>query len=121
MDIELDKYVKLFEGKVENFNKFCETFLIDQAYDIVSQAKERTPVDTGALRSDWSVDTSEVSRLKITIKNGMEYASIIEYGDLKTNRRAYNMISVPLNKYNANVSKNFQTALEDYFNWANSR
>ncbi len=121
MDIDLDKYVKLFEGKVENFNKFCETFLIDQAYDVVGQAKERTPIDTGALIDSWEVDASEISKLKVEIINGMEYASIIEYGDPETNRIAYDMISVPLNKYNANVSKNFQKALEDYFNWVNSR
>lgn len=116
MDIPLEKYVQLFADGVKGFDKFCQSFLVDQAYDIVSQAKERTPVDTGALRSDWSVDTSELSNLKIIINNGMEYASIIEYGDGK-NRRAYNMISVPLNRYNMTVSKRFEIALENYFKW----
>ena len=49
---------------------------------VVAKTKERTPVDTGALRESWQIGKVQGDgvNLSIEILNGMEYASYVEWG-----------------------------------------
>lgn len=112
--MDLKEYTKLFEGGVKEFDKFCQRFLAEEAENIVNQAKERSPVDTGALQESWYANYKNINNKEVEIKNPQEYASYIEYG---TSRgiMPHNMITVPLNYYNTNVDNRFKDALDDYF------
>ncbi|MEG0431065.1 MAG: HK97 gp10 family phage protein [Anaerovoracaceae bacterium] len=52
---ELDKYIKSLQRTKNDFDKFLKEFLLKEAYRIVAQTKQNTPVDTGALRASWLV------------------------------------------------------------------
>ena len=48
------------------------------AEHLVEGAKERTPVDTGKLKSAWTV--SQIGRHKVLVENPVHYASFVEFG-----------------------------------------
>ena len=103
---EFKKYLQNFEKMVTEFDTWLKTFLLQQAQRCVANAKKRTPVDTGALRASWGIGTQVIilkqsssgkmsidpenstiadikvvgDNLEVTIWNGMEYASYVEYG-----------------------------------------
>lgn len=112
--MDLAEFTKLFEGGVKDFDKFCMDFLIGEGLGLVEQAKDRTPVDTGALRFSWGIDEINHEEKQLNIYNDMEYASYIELGT-KRGIKAHNMITVPLNRYNSSVAIRFSSALDDYF------
>lgn len=112
--MDLKEYAKLFENGVKEFDNFCKRFLVEESENIVNQAKDRTPVDTGALRSSWYADYEKINQKEVDIKNSQEYASFIEYGT-KRGIAPRNMVTVPLNYYNTNVDNRFKDALDDYF------
>jgi len=47
------------------------------ADEVFKRVKERTPVDTGALRDAWVLERKDS---RITITNGKPYARVVEYG-----------------------------------------
>ena len=50
------KNMKITEGQ---YNRFLKEFLIESGEMIIGKAKEDTPVDTGALKSSWGIETGE--------------------------------------------------------------
>ena len=94
----------------DEFQTFLKGYLLQQAQRVVRSAKLRTPVDTGALRNSWGIGSQKIalkstiddlgaehvtidtknsqvaninvvgSYLEVTIWNGMEYASYVEFG-----------------------------------------
>lgn len=112
--MDLKDYTKLFKDGVREFDKFCGRFLAEEAENIVNQAKERSPVDTGALRESWYADYKKIDKKEVSINNPQEYASYIEYGT-KRGIKAHNMVTVPVNYYKTNVDARFKEALDDYF------
>lgn len=94
----------------DEFQTFLKGYLLQQAQRVVRSAKLRTPVDTGALRNSWGIGSQKIALkstiddlgdehvtidtknsqianidvignyLQVTIWNGMEYASYIEFG-----------------------------------------
>lgn len=80
---EMSKYVKDFQRVGEKeWKDFLKGFLAEMAQRILAKTKEKTPVDTGNLRSSWQVGEPYFSGkdLCCEIKNGAEYASFVEYG-----------------------------------------
>lgn len=104
---ELRRYKNNLDRVKKDFKDWLADFLIIEANKAVNLARNRTPVDTGALKASWTVGdqklkkttneqgkiVSEVEReatresLKVagntyyvTISNGMFYASFVEYG-----------------------------------------
>ena len=107
---QFEKYVKSFESMTREFDTFLRNFMLQQAQRCIRNAKLKTPVDTGALRASWGIgnqnlvfksnidaegnynvsldaenstvaDISVVGdNFEVTIWNGMEYASYVEYG-----------------------------------------
>ena len=104
---QFENYVKKFEKMTTEFDEFLRTFLLQQAQRVVSNAKRRTPVDTGAMRASWGIGSQKITLTKIgngksvkidpenstiadisvvgnnfevEIWNSVEYASYIEWG-----------------------------------------
>lgn len=113
--MELNEFIKNMEKTVEGFDVFLESFLIKKSIKITNEAKRRTPVDTGALRSSWSQETGNIKNLEVKIINNQNYASFIEYGTEKIKKKdGYKMLSTPVEKYIFNVEKDFKKEFQKY-------
>lgn len=140
--MDLKEYIERFDTATRGLNQFKKQFLLKQAISIRNEAQRRTPVDTGALKASWYVgnekfelqanrkgkitkktiseaDIRSVGRkMSVVIGNGQEYASFIEYGtrneDESQRIKPFNMISVPIQRYQRNGYKRFNTALRKY-------
>lgn len=81
---ELSAYVSSVTLMKNDFNKFLREFLLEMADRIIARVKrkDRTPVDTGALKRSWELGDvqGEGQNISVEILNGMEYATYIEYG-----------------------------------------
>ena len=82
------KFAKDF-GKIEQeYTKFIQRFLTDQALKVLRRTVMKTPVDEGTLRNAWQV--SKVFRrgndFYIIVYNLMEYASFVEDGHRQSKR-----------------------------------
>ena len=81
---ELSAYISSVTLMKNDFNKFLREFLLEMAERILTRVKrkDRTPVDTGALRRSWELGDIRGSgkNVSVEILNGMEYATEIEYG-----------------------------------------
>lgn len=57
-------------------------FMYDTAQELIVNIKQRTPVDTGALRDSWRIENIEVkgSEVLAWFRNDQEYASYVEWG-----------------------------------------
>ena len=77
-----EKMQKQYQNLAKDFEGFLRDFLIQMAERILAKTKPKTPVDTGALKSAWTLgDIYGSGRdLYIEILNPMEYATEIEYG-----------------------------------------
>lgn len=81
---DLIEFHRKLLGASEGFEDFLKDFLIEMANRILVRVKrkDRTPVDTGALRNSWKLGNliSDGKNISVEILNGMEYASYVEYG-----------------------------------------
>lgn len=139
-----EKYVKNFEKITEEFNVFLKTFLLQQAQRCVSAAKKRTPVDTGAMRASWGIGNQVISLrstgegksvefdpenstiadinvvgndFEVTIWNGMEYSSYIEYGHSTPNGgwvEGYFILTISIDEVEKAMPSRFQTAFKQF-------
>lgn len=113
--MDLKEFIKNMEEVVEGYDVFLESFLTKEGIKIINEAKKRTPVDTGALRSSWSQETGDIKNLEIKIINNQNYASFIEYGTEKIKKKGgYKMLTTPVEKYIFNVEKDFKNAFGKY-------
>lgn len=139
-----EKYVKNFEKITEEFNVFLKTFLLQQAQRCVSSAKKKTPVDTGAMRASWGIGNQIISlrstgkgnsvefdpenstiadinvvgnNFEVTIWNGMEYSSYIEYGHSTTSGgwvEGQFILTISINDVEKAMPSRFQTAFKTF-------
>ena len=63
---QFENYVKKFEKMTTEFDEFLRTFLLQQAQRVVSNAKRRTPVDTGAMRASWGIGSQKITLTKVS-------------------------------------------------------
>lgn len=112
--MELKEFGEILKEIEKDYNDFLDSFLITESIKITNEAKRRTPVDTGALRSSWEIDEKPLKdkNKSIIIKNNQEYASFVEYGT--RNNQPRNMITVPMNKFNESVKNNFENKFKKY-------
>ena len=84
---EFNKFIKDFQVAREDFESFLKKILLEMAERVLEKAKERTPVDTGALRADWQIGSikGEGTNLSVEILNSREYASHVEFGHATRN------------------------------------
>lgn len=71
---QFKKYVKDFEKMTTDFETFLKQFLLEMAQRVVSKAKLKTPVDTGALRNSYFIGSQQVALKGIngTSKSGKQ-------------------------------------------------
>lgn len=79
-------------GASEGFEDFLKDFLIEMANRIIAKTKPRTPVDTGALRSSWGIETEKTKVVKGTNKQGRKMLKTIRTGDIKYNGKEISLI-----------------------------
>lgn len=85
MKIDFSDFQKLIndmKATENDFNDFLRSFLYRMANEILRKTRPKTPVDTGALRSHWTLGeiTGSGTDIYVEILNPMEYATNIEYG-----------------------------------------
>ena len=111
--------LKAFKTKLENFksnteernNRYLELY---EAEQIITEAKQNTPVDTGALKNAF--DAAPAQDSEITVYNGQEYASFVEFGargriGVYMLRNAVNNANMRREqKYNAFLKKEFENS-----------
>lgn len=68
------------DGAIQNLRKFAENL----AYLLKTRIQDRTPVDTGLLKSAWTKKVTDGGR-HIEIDNQTPYAGYIEYGTPRIN------------------------------------
>ena len=135
--MDLKEYMRRFDTANRGLKQFQKQFLLKQAISIRDEATKRSPTKTGALKASWYVgnekfelqangkgkitkktiseaDIRSVGRkMSVVIGNGQEYASCIEYGTSK-GIKPFNMLSVPVQRYQRNGYNRFNTALRKY-------
>ncbi|WP_413627689.1 HK97 gp10 family phage protein [Fructilactobacillus vespulae] len=115
-----------FENMASNFNNFVNGVATKQMVMnslneavalVMSGVKERTPVDTGALRRNWSSSGVRYSGsfASVDISNNLHYAPYLEYGHRLRNGGYYPGVFMLTNTLN-DVDKVFEKILEKNFN-----
>lgn len=66
---ELDDFINKAEITKTQYNDFIYRFLVDMGELIVSKAKEKTPVDTGALKASWGLKTEKTTVQYLVLKS----------------------------------------------------
>ncbi len=76
---QYEKWVKNLHVATEEFELFLKQFLLEMAQRCIAKTKERTPVDTGALRNSWSIGSQKIELRgtgKFNKKTGHELVEI---------------------------------------------
>lgn len=79
---QLENYYDEVVKATNDFDDFLKDFLIEMANRLIAETKKRTPVITGDLRRSWILGDiiGSGKNISVEIKNGMEYATEVEYG-----------------------------------------
>ena len=64
---ELDAFIAKAEITKTQYNDFIYRFLVDMGELIIGKAKEKTPVDTGALKASWGLRTQKTVPHKVML------------------------------------------------------
>lgn len=64
---ELDAFIAKAEITKTQYNDFIYRFLVDMGELIIGKAKDKTPVDTGALRASWGLRTQKTVPHKVML------------------------------------------------------
>lgn len=139
---EFQAYCKNFEKMTKELEDFLKSFLLQMAQRVVSSVKQKTPVDTGAMRASWGigsqklalkssidefgkesvsldVDKSQVASidvigdtLEVVIWNGMEYSSFVEYGTSK--KEGIFILTIAIDTVQKQIPARFQKEFADW-------
>jgi hypothetical protein len=60
---ETKRFAEAFKKKQKEFDDFLRGFLLRIAEEIVALARQRTPVDTGALRAMWGIGEARIAEI----------------------------------------------------------
>lgn len=79
---DLKKFQKNLERMQTDMDKINIACVKELAARVLRKAVQKTPVDTGVLRSEWAVDNvwREGSYYNIEVYNPMDYAPYVEFG-----------------------------------------
>ena len=81
------QYQMNFIRMTNRYNNWLKQFMQKQGDKFIRAVKPRTPVDTGALRGSWKLDTPAVIQkgrtFSVWFVNEQDYASFVEYGHAK--------------------------------------
>ena len=74
----LDEFEKMLAEAEKRQRGAVNTFLKVEAEELLGAARDKTPVDTGALRESWV--RSRPYQGRISVGNSADYAAHVEYG-----------------------------------------
>lgn len=81
---DLENLMEKLKGMEDDLPDMHEAVLKRLAGELMRSLKKNTPVDTGTLRRNWSLDTVEYETDKkggrALVSNNTEYAEYVEYG-----------------------------------------
>lgn len=89
---ELLEYSRNLAKGSDGFEDFLKSFLIEMANRIIAKTKPRTPVDTGALRSSWGIETEKTKIIESTNDQGRKMLKTIRTGDIKYNGKEISLV-----------------------------
>lgn len=111
---EFQKYCETWTDKSlqSDLKDFMQDFLGSEAQKVIGRTKNRTPVDTGALKASWQLGKIKVSNnvYSVEILNNMDYASFVEYGTVERNWKYKDgvfMLTISLNEVEQNIHQDF--------------
>lgn len=85
---KLNKQIKKISR--EDKKKLCKDIATETASVLLRRVKQKTPVDTGNLRRNWSFKGQLLNRgYEVTVFNQTEYAPYVEYGHRLKTRNGY--------------------------------
>lgn len=140
---QLEQFFENFQNAHDDFDEFLRKFLLEMALRAIAKIKEKTPVDTGALRNTWAVGNQAVqigrtnaqpisefeqaatlesvrvvgNELEITISNAMDYASFVEYGHRLRNgawRNGFFMMTIGVKRIQREIPERFSKEFAQY-------
>ncbi|WP_195238668.1 HK97 gp10 family phage protein [Romboutsia sp. 1001285H_161024_C4] len=83
----LDQLIDQFERAEKNVPHEISKLTAILGSDLLSRVKDKTPVDTGALKNDWKM--KPLDPFSIVVYNTIKYANLIEYGHRTRNGYGY--------------------------------
>lgn len=91
---ELLEYSKKLAKASDGFEDFLKDFLIEMAYRIIARVKrkDRTPVDTGALRNAWGIETEKTEIVESKNNQGKKMLKTIRSGDIRYNGKEISLV-----------------------------
>lgn len=89
---ELLEYSRNLAKGSDGFEDFLKDFLIEMAERVISKTKPRTPVDTGALRNAWGIETEKTKVVESTNDQGGKMLKTIRTGDIKYNGKEISLV-----------------------------
>jgi HK97 gp10 family phage protein len=107
-----------FERSVQqierNLDKNVSKAVDDVTQKLLEDAKAGTPVDTGNLRDNWEIKTSDKQG---EVTNDLPYASAVEYGTSR--QKPKRMLTKALIRAKENLAKEIRQAMKDIDNGKN--
>ena len=111
----IDNFIKNITEAQREFPKELQKLMERYGLKILKGAKLKTPVDTGQLRNNWTLEKDD---LYVKIFNNTEYAIHVEYGHRTRGGRSYiegvYMLKATYEKEIDNFSQDLQTLLTKY-------
>lgn len=89
---QLLKYSRKLAKGSDNFEDFLKEFLIEMAERVIAKTKSRTPVDTGALRNAWGIETEKTEVVESKNNQGRKMLKTIRTGDIEYNGKKISLI-----------------------------
>lgn len=88
---QLERMQKQLEKLEDGQTAFCEACAKELTARLLALTGERTPVDTGELRRNWTVGSVERrgDEIVIEVSNALLYASYVEYGHRTANHKGW--------------------------------
>ena len=116
---ELEKYLSSFKTMTEDFNEFLRNFIYKEAERVIAKTKRRTPVDTGALKAAWDIESIVVNgdTIEAIIVNPMEYATFVEYGHTSLGGdwiAGYFMVTISIDDVQRQLPKRFEKQFYEF-------
>lgn len=108
---------KKFEKQLSkaDMDALCREAAKALAARLLRKVKKRTPVDTGELRRNWSIDleiTQVGNEYEIIVYNATEYASYVEYGHRTRNHAGWVVGRFMMTKSEIELEKQSPVILE---------
>lgn len=121
----LDAFEKMLADAEKRQRGAVNTFLKMEAEELLGAARDKTPVDTGALREGW--ERGQPSGGTVAVGNTADYAAHVEYGHRIVRivggkkeytgkvKKGVHMLKTSVNERRENFRENVKEILKEMF------